>query len=46
VDISFDAPQAVQLDGDHIGEARHLTMTVHPGALLIRWAAANSLSRT
>ncbi|WP_434613864.1 diacylglycerol/lipid kinase family protein [Arthrobacter sp. A5] len=36
VEISFDAAQAIQLDGDHIGEAKHLTMTIDPGALLVR----------
>ncbi len=39
VEISMAGPQAVQLDGDYLGEASHLSMTVDPGALLIRMAS-------
>lgn len=29
-------PQEVELDGDPIGEALRITLTVEPGALLVR----------
>lgn len=40
IEISTDEPQAIQLDGDHLGEATHLSMRIEPGALLIRMAPA------
>lgn len=36
VEISSAEPQAIQLDGDHLGEATHLSMRIDPGALLVR----------
>ncbi|WP_434614379.1 diacylglycerol/lipid kinase family protein [Arthrobacter sp. A5] len=35
-DITVDRPQEFQLDGDHLGQATHLRVTVDPLALTIR----------
>jgi len=39
-EISLATPQAFQLDGDPLGEASHLTLTVDAGALLVRQAGS------
>ena len=36
VSIRFDRPEAVQVDGDTIGQARALSATVDPLALVVR----------
>ncbi|MDQ6741238.1 MAG: diacylglycerol kinase family lipid kinase [Actinomycetota bacterium] len=38
-DITLDRPQEFQLDGDHLGQATHLRVTVDPLALTIRMTA-------
>lgn len=40
VEIVLAQPQEFQLDGDHEGKGTHLTMTVDPGALLVRTSAS------
>ncbi|MBB2901131.1 diacylglycerol kinase family enzyme [Kineococcus radiotolerans] len=35
-EVSAGDPQEVELDGDPIGEARRITLSVEPGALLVR----------
>ncbi|MGG5175795.1 diacylglycerol/lipid kinase family protein [Pseudarthrobacter sp. J1763] len=36
VEIEVEKPQDIQLDGDHVGEASHVQMTLLPNALKIR----------
>ncbi|MCB5273179.1 Diacylglycerol kinase [Arthrobacter sp. SO5] len=38
-EITLDQEQEFQLDGDHLGKAKHLKVTVEPGALALRMAA-------
>ncbi len=38
-EITLDHEQEFQLDGDHLGKAKHLKVTVEPGALSLRMAA-------
>lgn len=37
--IELDSPQEFELDGDHLGEVRHLKVSVEPQALTIRMSA-------
>lgn len=38
-DITLDQEQEFQLDGDHLGKAKHLKVTVEQGALTVRMTA-------
>lgn len=41
-EISLDSPQEFQIDGDHLGAASHLRVTVDPLALTIRMTASTA----